>query len=42
MTLRCHLQVQPVHIETIAKGIGLGPEDFDLYGTTKTKVGVAG
>lgn len=39
LTWRNHkLQVRPMHIEAVAKGIGLEPEDYDLYGTTKAKV----
>ena len=30
--------VKPEHIATIAKGLGLQAEDYDLYGTTKAKV----
>ena len=30
----------PVHISEIAKAAGLSPEEYDLYGTTKAKVGV--
>lgn len=29
----------PVHISEIAKAAGLTPEEYDLYGTTKAKVG---
>ena len=29
----------PVHIAEIAKAVGLSPEEYDLYGTTKAKVG---
>lgn len=29
---------KPVHIEKIAKDLGLCPEDYDLHGTTKAKV----
>jgi formyltetrahydrofolate synthetase len=31
-------QVQPAHIGTIAEGLGLTPEEYDLYGTTQAKV----
>lgn len=29
----------PVHISDIAKAAGLTPDEYDLYGTTKAKVG---
>lgn len=32
------LQVTPAHIGTVAEGLGLTPEDYNLYGTTKAKV----
>ena len=28
----------PVHICEIAQAVGLGPDEYDLYGTTKAKV----
>jgi hypothetical protein len=31
-------QVQPARIGAIAEGLGLGPEEYDLYGTTQAKV----
>jgi formyltetrahydrofolate synthetase len=31
-------KVQPAHIGTIAEGLGLAPEEYDLYGTTQAKV----
>jgi formate--tetrahydrofolate ligase len=30
--------VQPAHIGAIAEGLGLAPEEYDLYGTTQAKV----
>ena len=31
----------PTHISEIAQSIGLSPEEYDLYGTTKAKVALA-
>ncbi len=28
----------PVHISEVAQAAGLGPDEYDLYGTTKAKV----
>lgn len=30
--------VKPIHIADVAKSIGLLPDEYDLYGTTKAKV----
>ena len=31
----------PTHISEVAKSIGLAPEEYDLYGTTKAKVSLS-
>ena len=32
----------PVHISNVAQAAGLGPDEYDLYGTTKAKVRLPG
>lgn len=32
------VQVQPAHIDTIAKGLDLKPDDYSLYGNSMAKV----
>ncbi len=31
---------KPVHISEVAQAAGLSPDEYDLYGTTKAKVGI--